>query len=96
MSRLKLLDCTLRDGAYIVNADFGEPAIKGIIRKLQDAHIDIIECGWLKDKEHEKGHTFYHVPSDVVQYITERKSRLGDRRPVGNIFLYLSELHVLR
>ena len=76
MSRLKLLDCTLRDGAYIVNADFGEPAIKGIIRKLQDAHIDIIECGWLKDKEHEKGHTFYHVPSDVVQYITERKSRI--------------------
>lgn len=73
MSRLKLLDCTLRDGAYIVNADFGEPSIKGIIRKLQDANIDIIECGWLKDKEHEKGHTFYHVPSDVVQYITKRK-----------------------
>jgi len=73
MSRLKLLDCTLRDGAYIVNADFGEPAIKGIIRKLQDANIDIIECGWLKDKEHEQGHTFYHVPSDVVQYITKRK-----------------------
>ena len=73
MSRIKLLDCTLRDGAYIVNADFGEPSIKGIIRKLQDANIDIIECGWLKDKEHEKGHTFYHVPSDVVQYITKRK-----------------------
>ena len=73
MAMLKLLDCTLRDGAYIVNADFGEPAIKGIIRKLQDANIDIIECGWLKDKEHEKGNTFYHVPSDVVQYITKRK-----------------------
>ncbi len=73
MSRIKLLDCTLRDGAYIVNADFGEPSIKGIIRKLQDANIDIIECGWLKDKEHEKGHTFYHVPSDVVQYISKRK-----------------------
>ena len=73
MAQIKLLDCTLRDGAYIVNADFGEPSIKGIIRKLQDANIDIIECGWLKDKEHEKGHTFYHVPSDVVQYITKRK-----------------------
>ena len=73
MARIKLLDCTLRDGAYIVNADFGEPSIKGIIRKLQDANIDIIECGWLKDKEHEKGHTFYHIPSDVIQYITKRK-----------------------
>ncbi len=73
MSVIKLLDCTLRDGAYIVNAEFGEPAIKGIIRKLQDAGIDIIECGWLKDKEHVKGTSFYHVPSDVVPYITERK-----------------------
>ena len=73
MSKIKMLDCTLRDGAYIVNSEFGEPAIKGIIRKLQDASIDIIECGWLKDKEHENGSSFFHVPSDVVPYITERK-----------------------
>ena len=42
------LDCTLRDGAYINNAEFGKPAMRGIISKLQDAHVEIIECGWLK------------------------------------------------
>lgn len=68
-TKLKLLDCTLRDGAYVVDARFGSPAIKGIISKLQDARVDIIECGWLKDKPHEEGTSFYHVPSDLEQYL---------------------------
>lgn len=43
--KIQLLDCTLRDGAYIVNAEFGVPAIKGIIKRMQDANVDIVECG---------------------------------------------------
>lgn len=69
---IKLLDCTLRDGAYIVDAKFGESAIKGIIKKLQEAHIEIIECGWLKNNAYEKGTSFYHVPSDLEQYLSEK------------------------
>ena len=71
--RIKLLDCTLRDGAYIVESKFGEPAMKGIIKKMQDANADIIECGWLKDKPHVFGTSYFHVPSDLEQYIVERK-----------------------
>lgn len=59
---IQLLDCTLRDGAYIVNAKFGTPAIKGIIKRMEDANIDIIECGWLKDTPHEIGTTFFIHP----------------------------------
>ncbi len=70
--KFSLLDCTLRDGAYIVNADFGENVIKGIIHKLQQAKVDIIECGWLKNTSHQKGTTFYHVPSELEQYIIEK------------------------
>ena len=73
MGNIKLLDCTLRDGAYIVDSMFGEAAIKGIINKLQDAGVEIIECGWLKDKEHETGSSFYHVPKDIIPYFTGRK-----------------------
>lgn len=69
---IQLLDCTLRDGAYIVNSEFGMPAIKGIIRKLQDANVDIIECGWLKDGAYKDGTTFYHVPTDAERYIFEK------------------------
>ncbi len=70
---IQFLDCTLRDGAYIVDAKFGTPAIKGIISKLQEADIDIIECGWLKNTEHVSGTSFYHVPDDLLEYIGEKK-----------------------
>lgn len=74
--KIQLLDCTLRDGAYIVDSKFGTPAIKGIIKRLQDANIDIIECGWLKNTEHVEGTTFYHVPSDLEQYLLNRDEDL--------------------
>lgn len=73
--QIQLLDCTLRDGAYIVDAKFGTPAMKGIIKKMQDANADIVECGWLKDKMHDEGTTFYHVPSDMKQYLVEKSSK---------------------
>lgn len=70
--KIKLLDCTLRDGAYVVDARFGTPAIKGIISKLTEAKADIIECGWLKDKPHEEGTSFYHVPDDIRPYLINK------------------------
>ena len=72
--QIQLLDCTLRDGAYIVDSMFGEPAIKGIIKKLDEANIDIIECGWLKDKEYKSGSTFFHLPADIKRYFEKRNS----------------------
>lgn len=74
--KVELLDCTLRDGAYIVDSKFGTPAIKGIIKKMQDANVDIIECGWLKNTLHEEGTSFYHVPSDLEQYLLKRSQRV--------------------
>ena len=74
MRQVMLLDCTLRDGAYIVDAEFGTPAIKGIIRRLQEANLEIIECGWLKDAPHKEGKTFYHVPDDIKPYLIEKNT----------------------
>lgn len=70
---VQLLDCTLRDGAYIVDARFGVPAIKGIIKRLQDANVDIIECGWLKNTSHEQGTSFFHVPNDLKSYYLKKR-----------------------
>lgn len=72
MGKIQVLDCTLRDGAYIVNAKFGSAAIKGIIHKLNESGIEIIECGWLKDKEHEEGTSFYHVPGELSLYAEKK------------------------
>ena len=70
---ISLLDCTLRDGAYITNSFFGTPAIRGIIKELESARIDIIECGWLKDSLHEEGSSFFHIPSDIKTYLGKKQ-----------------------
>lgn len=72
MGKIKVLDCTLRDGAYIVGGNFGDRAIKGIIEKLGNAGIDIIECGWLKNDAHQKGSTYYHLPEDILPYLKKK------------------------
>ncbi len=75
-SKIKLLDCTLRDGAYIVESKFGTASIRGIINKLQEADIEIIECGWLNNQEHQEGTTFYHVPDDLGRYLTRKNKNI--------------------
>ena len=72
-NKIQMLDVTLRDGAYITHSHFGTPAIKGIIKKMQEANIEIIECGWLKNSPYEEGSSYYHVPEDLKQYLSEKK-----------------------
>lgn len=50
MNKIDVLDCTLRDGGYINQWQFGEKNIKKIISCLIDSNVDIIECGFLSDK----------------------------------------------
>ncbi|MBR1723617.1 MAG: aldolase catalytic domain-containing protein [Ruminococcus sp.] len=73
--KIKLLDCTLRDGCYIVDSMFGSAAIRGLIEKLDEAGVELIECGWLKNSEHTEGSAFYHVPSDLERYLTRKDPR---------------------
>ena len=49
MTKTQILDCTLRDGGYINDFQFGEYGIRKIIAQLTNAGIDIIECGFLED-----------------------------------------------
>ncbi|HIV48918.1 MAG TPA: hypothetical protein IAA33_03645 [Candidatus Helicobacter avicola] len=48
----KILDCTLRDGGYVVDWEFGEQNIIQMIDGLCAAHIDFIECGYLNSQIH--------------------------------------------
>lgn len=50
MNKIEVLDCTLRDGGYINQWQFGSSNIQKIINGLVDSNIDIIECGFLTDK----------------------------------------------
>lgn len=76
MKSIQILDCTLRDGAQVNEARFGEQAIKDITRNLTKSGVDIIECGFLKNCEFEVGRTYYPQPSFAVPYIPEKKDAI--------------------
>jgi len=47
MTKVGILDCTLRDGGYVNNFSFDNAHTFTIINQLQNAGIDIVECGFL-------------------------------------------------
>ncbi len=69
----KLLDCTLRDGAYLIDKKFGEETIHGMIHGLLDANVDIIEIGFLQDEGFGKGKTVYLNGADAAKFVPENK-----------------------
>ena len=63
---IKVLDCTLRDGGYIIDWMFQKDCIKLITDNLSRAKIDFIECGFLKECEYNPDKTFFDTPERVV------------------------------
>ena len=56
---IKLLDCTLRDGGYVNEWNFGENAICDIKRGIEKSGIEIIEVGFLKDVKYDPNRTLF-------------------------------------
>jgi len=50
MGEIKLLDCTLRDGGYVNDWNFGHNNLVSIFERLVDANVDMIEIGFLDDR----------------------------------------------
>lgn len=70
MKNIKILDCTLRDGARVVNCDFLDEVIEGVALGLTDSKIDLIEVGFLRDKINYEGNsTFYTDPAQIARSI---------------------------
>lgn len=59
MKNVNLLDCTLRDGGYINDWNFGYHAIISIIEKLGQTGIEIIEVGFIKGNDYNPDKTLF-------------------------------------
>ena len=73
MRHAKILDCTLRDGAYLIDKNFGEMNIKGIVSGLVEANTDFIEIGFLQDEGFGEGKTVFLNSRDAKKYVPEDK-----------------------
>ena len=73
-SMVQVLDCSLRDSGYINSWNFGARTISEIIRYLVEAKIDIIECGFIRNVEHDRDSSVFNSMNEVSEII-EPKSK---------------------
>jgi len=69
-----LLDCTLRDGAYLIDKKFGNNNITGIIEGLVKAGIDYVEIGFFQDEGFAEGKTVFKNSADAKRFIPNHKN----------------------
>ena len=77
-----ILDCTLRDGGYINNWEFGSKTIDKVISNLVESQVDIIECGFLSNAKDEKlltneswqGRLAETIAAGVMEYLSQSAS----------------------
>ena len=69
-----LLDCTLRDGGYINDWNFGEKAIESIIQKLAQTGIEMIEIGFLKGDKYDPDKTLFPDIKSCEKVLNEKNS----------------------
>lgn len=69
MGDIKVLDCTLRDGGYVNDWEFGKNNIKSIISNLASAHIDIIETGFIRNVVHSEDSAVFSSVEQIAEMI---------------------------
>ena len=73
MRDIKLLDCTLRDGGYVNDWDFGHNNLTAIFERLVDSGVDVIEVGFIDERR----------PFDINRSIFPNTESIG--KVYGNI-----------
>lgn len=73
MGKIMLLDCTLRDGGYVNNWNFGKNAILDIERKLVSTGVDIVEIGFLKKEPYDPNRTVFSAEEQIHPVIAPKK-----------------------
>ena len=71
---VRITDCTIRDGGYLLNKNSNPEFVKGLIQGMTDAGIDFIETGFLQTIVN--GETIvYHNSSDIIKYLPKDKNK---------------------
>ncbi|SDA73061.1 4-hydroxy 2-oxovalerate aldolase [Butyrivibrio sp. INlla18] len=71
---VRITDCTIRDGGYLLNKNSDPEFVKGVMKGLADAGIDFVETGFLQTNV--TGESLVYANSvDARKYIPEDKKR---------------------
>lgn len=84
MKKVQVLDCTLRDGGYCNDCQFGFENEKKIISGLIESNIDIIECGFfLNTIEYVRGESRFTSMEQIAEVIPANRE--------GKLFVALAD-----
>ena len=72
---ISVLDCTLRDGGYCNNWEFGLDSEKRIIAGLVESGVEIVECGFLTNRVHYKEGTSKFTSLSQIKNILPQNRR---------------------
>lgn len=68
-SKIKILDCTLRDGGHLNDCKFGYNNVLKIITNLANSGVDIIEIGFLENCVYDKNKTRFNLISEANELL---------------------------
>jgi len=71
MQNIQILDCTLRDGGFVNDWNFGVGSIVSIIGRLVKADIDIIEVGFIDNRRQHDLNRSIFPDTDSIKPILE-------------------------
>nr|MCR4625577.1 aldolase catalytic domain-containing protein [Lachnospiraceae bacterium] len=80
MRKVYLLDCTLRDGGYVNDWNFGEETIKGFGRKIAQTGVEIYEVGFIKGDKYDPNKSVFPDIQSIVPMIQPKSA---DMKYVG-------------
>ncbi|MEQ8155648.1 MAG: aldolase catalytic domain-containing protein [Clostridiaceae bacterium] len=73
MGKFRILDCTLRDGGYVNNWEFGYENIIGIKQKLELSGPDVLELGFMRNEPYQPNRAVYNSVDQVTKIIGEKR-----------------------
>lgn len=82
---IKILDCTLRDGGYINDWNFGRKNAQNIISMLQKALLDYIEIGFITTEPSTNSQTLFDSFEKIKDFLPQNydKSKLCAMITIG-------------
>ena len=78
MKEVRVLDCTLRDGGYCNDCQFGFRNARYLVDSLVQAGVDVIECGFLTQRTpYQEDFTRFNTMEQAARLIPQdRRGRL--------------------
>lgn len=87
MQNIRLLDCTLRDGGYINDWNFGFENAKDITNSLVRSGVDIVEVGFLRNVDYNPDRTLWNTIDELKTILpAEKKNTLISGMALHNLY----------